>query len=116
MIFRFLQAVEYRASYVLWCINGFLADLFNAQPLDKIISAFEIVGIFAVVLEENHRRFERFFRGLHRDEQVRFANALSGCSADDYLPATFLADEANILDGCFRAIARAADHSHLYFV
>ena len=47
-------------------IDGLLADLLDAQPLDEVVGALEIVGVLAVVLEEQLRGFERLLASFRR--------------------------------------------------
>ena len=59
---------------------------------------------------------ERLLGGLDGDQQIGLADALAGGAAHDHLPASFLADQADVLHRGLGAIARAADDAHLDLV
>src|SRR5713226_3561542 len=88
-------------------IDGFTADFFNPKTFHKIVSSFQEISVLTVILEEQSGSLQRLLCSFHGDEQVRLANLLAGSSTDDYLPASFLADETDVFDGCLCAIARA---------
>src|ERR1051325_2171660 len=96
-------------------VNRFAADFLDADALDEVVRAFEEVRVLAVVLKEESRRLERFLCRLDGDEQVRLANFFPRGAANDHLPRTFLAYDADVFHGRFRAISRAAHGAHFYF-
>ena len=49
---RSREPIEQAALLFVRRVDRFLADLFDAQPLDEIVAAFQVVGVLAVVLEE----------------------------------------------------------------
>src|SRR5215472_8893686 len=97
-------------------VDGLPADAFDAEAFDEIVRALKIVGVFAVILEEKSSGLKCFFGGLDGDEQIGLANFFAGGATNNNLPATFLADETDVLYGGFSAITRTANDTHLQFV
>src|SRR5262249_49537251 len=97
-------------------VDCFAADTFDADAFYEIVRTFEKVGIFAVVLEKQSGGLEGCFAGFDSDQEIGFADFLASGAANDDLPTAVLADQADVLDGGFGAIARAADYAHLQFV
>ena len=104
------------ASTALRRIDGLATDLVDAEPLDEVVGPLQIVGVLAVVLEEQLRGFERRRGRFDRGQQIRLPHRLAGGAADDDLPAALLAHEPDVLHRGFRAVARAADGRHLHLV
>src|SRR5262245_59490702 len=90
-------------------VDRLLPDLLDAESLDEVVRALEIVGVLAVVLEEELRRLERLLGGLDRRQQIRLAHRLACGATDDHLPAAFDADEPDVLDRGLGTVARTAD-------
>src|SRR5262249_17734741 len=97
-----------------WRVNRFTADSCDADALGKVLSAFEEVGILAVVLKEKRGSLQCFFRRFDGDQQIGFANFLAGCPAHNDLPGALLADEPNVFYRGFGTVARTADGPHFH--
>jgi hypothetical protein len=67
----FLQAGEQRLLLTGCGVDRFLARLLDADALDEVVRPFEIVGVLAVLLEEQHGGLERLLGGLDGDQQVQ---------------------------------------------
>src|SRR5215472_2628447 len=102
-----------------WLFSGrtrFLSYFLDANALDEVISALEIVCAFAVVLDEKRGGFECLPGGLDCHEDVGLADLLSRHSANNHLPTSFLPNQTNVFDCRFSAVARTADGPHLHLV
>src|SRR5689334_18843217 len=97
-------------------IDGLFADLFNSEALDEVVCSLEVVRVFPVVLEKERARFEGLLAGLNRDENVGLSNSFTRGATNHDLPTALLADEADVFDRRFSAVARAADDAHLHLV
>ena len=113
---RLPQPVEQPVPHAVRRVHRLLADLVDPDALDEVVGPLEIVGVLAVVLEEQLRRLERRLGRLDRDQQVGLAHRLAGGAADHHLPAAFLTDQADVLHRRLGAVARAADGRHLDLV
>src|SRR5688500_10474234 len=105
---RLPEAIEQRVPHVVGRVDRFLPDRVDADPLDEVVRPLQIVGVLAVILEEQLRRFERRVRRLDGYQQVRLADVLARGAAYHHLPAAFLTDEPDVLYCRLGAIARAA--------
>ncbi len=57
LVLRLAQTRSSRACFTSWRgVDGLLADLLDAESLDEIVGALQVVGVLAVVLEEQLAR------------------------------------------------------------
>src|SRR6266567_2777423 len=113
---RFATPLAQALLHTQRCVHGVPSHFFDRDTLHEIVSSFEIVGVFAVVLKEKCRGLERLFHGFNGDQQVSFANFLPGRASDHDLPRAVLANETDVFHRRFRAISRTAHRTHFYFV
>src|SRR5689334_11307652 len=97
-------------------VHGIFANLLDTHALDEIVASLQVVRVFAVVLEEKITCFHRLLSGLDGNQQIGFADGLTCGSAYDYLPASVLSYETQILDGGLGAISWASHHAHFEFM
>src|SRR5215510_11491994 len=99
--------VEPRAySFAVFDQNG--AQLFNPKAFDEIISALQILRVFAVILHEATHTEQRVVVRFDRHQQIAFAHLRSGGAADvDFPLAALDRHGADVLGRRLRAIARA---------
>ena len=58
-------------------IHGFFANFLDTDPLDEVVSAFQIICALPVVLEKESGGCEGLFCSFDGDQQIRFAYFLS---------------------------------------
>ena len=88
-------------------------DLGHADALGPFVDALEIARLLAVHLRQRDDHLERFVLGLHAPQDLRAIDVETGSTSEVDLVSGIHADHADILAGGFRAVARAAGHSHL---
>src|SRR5207253_11460247 len=78
--------------------------------------ALEVPALFAVELQEGAGMLEHFLVGGHLAEELRDLGLDAAVAGDINLPARVDADDADILDARFGAVAWAARHRELHLV
>src|SRR5690349_22088046 len=112
---RELEAgVERRAALVVF--YDALLDVVEADALEAGGRAVKIAGFFAVKLDEGAAVFHHLVLSLDLGEEVAFADLHAAVATDIEFPAAVHRDDAEVLDGRFGAIARAAGDCQLDLV
>src|SRR5579872_948777 len=110
------QTVEQLLPLRLSSVYSLLANLLNAQALDEVVSALQVVRVFAVVLEKEIARFKSLFRGFHRDQQVGLADRFAGSPSHHHLPTALLPHHSDVLHGGLGTVPWASHHAHFDLV
>ena len=88
----------------------------DADPRDPGRGAFQIMRLLAIELHEGAGIFQHLFFGRDAHQGIGDAHIDAAIAADQNVIAGFDADHANVLDGGFGAIARAARDRELDLV
>src|SRR5208337_191638 len=83
--------------------------------LDPFVEAVEIGALLAIELHDRRDIFERLLLGLDVAEEVRRAHMQSSRARNVDVVTAVDADDADVLDGRFGAIARTAGDGELHF-
>src|SRR5215471_7917076 len=84
------------------------ADILDASARDPRGRAFEVPRLLAIELQEGSDMFEHFRLGREANQMIGDANLDAAIAADNNVVSGLDADDADILDRRFGAIARAA--------
>src|SRR5690606_11954954 len=83
-------------------------DLGDADALGPFVDAFQIARLLPIHLDERHDMLQRVVFRLHEAEHFRALDVEAGSPCEMDLVAGIDADNADILAGRLRAVARAA--------
>src|SRR5438105_6442000 len=95
-------------------VDHLLADSVEANPIAPLVHALQVPALLAIELCQRGDDFERLFLGRYLAQELGSLDVKTGGAGEMNLEPGIDADHANVLAGCFRAIARATGYGELH--